>query len=79
MRLVRSVLNGLKSAIERITINEDHQLNYEGFPYVFSEVDFAFSFDRIDHLQYSRQVDQVGLFGRLFRRRSYQSSGSSQT
>src|SRR5262249_52269302 len=74
-----SVLDGLKSSTEQITINKDYELGYEVFPYAYLEVDSAFSFDQLDHLQCSYQMDQVGLSGCLFRRCSLQSSYSSQT
>jgi hypothetical protein len=74
-----SVLNGQKSAIENITINEYYQLGQEGFPYAFLEGDSAFSFDQLAHLSCAPQVDQFGFPGFLFHPSSLKSSGSSQT
>lgn len=77
--LDQSVLNGQKSAIEKITINEYHQPGQEGFLYAFLEGDSAFSFDQLAHLSCAPQVDQFGFPGFLFHPGSLKSPGSSQT
>jgi hypothetical protein len=76
--MINSGTDSSEISREHITINEDYQLDQEGFTYAVLEVSSAFSFCQLDHLQSSRQAPQVGLSCHPFRRRSLQSSGSSQ-